>query len=127
MLQAMSQGNDGSMCSIHANSASGALVRLAQYAALAGLDQQTANLWIANSVDLILHIGWINKIRRVTSVIEVREAEGLLVNYNTVFKPSADGRAVPNPGHMQSATMDRLVAAGFDRRLMERPEGWWAE
>lgn len=126
MLQAMSQGNDGSMCSIHANSASGALVRLAQYAALAGLDQQTANLWIANSVDLILHIGWINKIRRVTSVIEVREAEGLLVNYNTVFKPSADGRAVPNPGHMQSATMDRLVAAGFDRRLMERPEGWWA-
>ncbi len=126
MLQAMSHGNDGSMCSIHANSAAGALVRLAQYASLAGLDQETANLWIANSVDLIVHIGWISKIRRVTSVIEVREAEGLLVNYNTVFKPASDGRAVPNPGHMQSATMDRIVAAGFDRGLLERREGWWA-
>ncbi len=126
MLQAMSQGNDGSMCSIHANSASGALVRLAQYAALAGLEQATANLWIANSVDLIVHIGWVNKIRRITSVVEVREAEGLLVNYNTVFKPSADGRAVPNPGHMQTATMDRLVESGFDRRLLERLDGWWA-
>ena len=127
MLQAMSQGNDGSMCSIHANSAPGALVRLAQYAALAGLDQATANLWIANSVDLILHIGWINKIRRITSIIEVREAEGLLVNYNTVFTPAADGRAVPNPGHIQSSTMERVVAAGFDRRLMERREGWWEQ
>ena len=49
MLKAMSQGNDGSMCSIHANSAPSALGRLAVYANEAGYDLETANLRIAEA------------------------------------------------------------------------------
>ena len=75
-------------------------------------------------MDLIIHIGWVDQVRRITSVIELTgglEADGRLIAYNTVFKPAADGRAVPNPGRIQASTMDRLVAAGFDPRLMEKP------
>ena len=62
MLKAMSQGNDGSMCSIHANSASSALGRLAVYADEAGYDLEAANLRIAEAIDLyIIHIGWVGQ------------------------------------------------------------------
>ena len=53
------------------------------------------------------------------------EQDGRLIAYNTVFKPAADGRAVPNPGRIQTSTMARLVAAGFDPMLMEKLDGWW--
>ena len=66
MLRAMSQGNDGSMSSIHADSSKGAIVRLGMYTAEAGLDEQTSNKWIANAVDLIIHLGWVEGVRRVT-------------------------------------------------------------
>ncbi len=128
MLKAMSQGNDGSMCSIHANSASSALGRLAVYANEAGYDLEAANLRIAEAIDLIIHIGWVGQVRRITSVIELTgrlEQDGRLIAYNTVFKPAADGRAVPNPGRIQTSTLQRLVAAGFDSMLMEKPDGWW--
>ena len=76
MLRAMSQGNDGSMSSIHADSSKGAIVRLGMYTAEAGLDEETSNKWIANAVDLIIHLGWVDGVRRVTSVREVLGGRG---------------------------------------------------
>ena len=62
MLLAMSQGNDGSMCSIHADSSKGVFGRLAMYAAMTRerLDPDVTNLLVANAVDLIVHLGWVD-------------------------------------------------------------------
>ena len=124
MLRAMSQGNDGSMSSIHADSSKGAVVRLGMYTAEAGLDEETSNKWIANAVDLIVHLGWVDGMRRVTSVREVLEAEARQIATNEVYRPAADGKAVPAPGPtIRNDTLARLVDAGFDAVLPDRPIG----
>ena len=126
MLRAMSQGNDGSMSSIHADSSKGAIVRLGMYTAEAGLDEQTSNKWIANAVDLIIHLGWVEGVRRVTSIREVLEAEDRQIATNEVYRPSGDGRATPAPGPtIRNDTLTRLVAAGFDASYLASPAGWW--
>jgi hypothetical protein len=55
MLNAMSQGNDGSMCTIHANSSDGVFDRVAAYCIQAPehLDREATNLLLANAVDLV--------------------------------------------------------------------------
>ena len=126
MLRAMSQGNDGSMSSIHADSSKGALVRLGMYTAEAGLDEETSNKWIANAVDLIVHLGWVDGVRRVTSVREVLEAEARQIATHEVYRPSGDGRAAPAPGPtIRNETLGRLVAAGFDPAWLSEPSGRW--
>ena len=126
MLRAMSQGNDGSMSSIHADSSKGAIVRLGMYTAEAGLDEQTSNKWIANAVDLIVHVGWVDGVRRVTSVREVLDAEDRQIATNEVYRPSTDGRAVPAPGPtIRNDTLARLVRVGFDPEYLADPSGWW--
>ena len=126
MLRAMSQGNDGSMSSIHADSSKGALVRLGMYTAEAGFHEETSNKWIANAVDLIIHLGWVDGIRRVTSVREVLEAEARLIATNEIYQPASDGRAIPSPGPtIRHNTLTRLADAGFDPGLLDNPRGWW--
>lgn len=126
MLRAMSQGNDGSMSSIHADSTKGAIVRLGMYTAEAGLDEQTSNKWIANAVDLIIHVGWVDGVRRVTSIREVLDAEDRQIATNEVYRPTTDGRATPAPGPtIRNDTLDRLVRVGFDPSYLANPSGWW--
>ncbi|MFV2073867.1 MAG: CpaF family protein [Thermoanaerobaculales bacterium] len=126
MLRAMSQGNDGSMSSIHADSSKGAIVRLGMYTAEAGLDEQTSNKWIANAVDLIIHVGWVDGVRRVTSVREVLDAEDRQIATNEVYRPSGDGRATPAPGPtIRNDTLARLIRVGFDASYLANVAGWW--
>jgi len=126
MLLAMSQGNDGSMCSIHADSSKGVFGRLAMYAAMTGerLDPNVTNLLVANAVDLIVHLGWVGDIRRVTSVREVTGvADSGQVASNEVWSPGPDGAAVPDVPP-QTATLEALVRQGFDSSLLRRPQEW---
>jgi Flp pilus assembly CpaF family ATPase len=126
MLRAMSQGNDGSMSSIHADSSKGAIVRLGMYTAEAGLDEETSNKWIANALDLIIHLGWVDGVRRVTSVREVLEADARQIATNEIYRPASDGRAVPAPGPtIRNDTLTCLVEAGFDPSYLTNPAGWW--
>src|SRR5690606_22506584 len=55
MLNAMSQGNDGSMCTIHASGSDGVFDRVAAYCVQAPehLDRVASNLLAANAVDLV--------------------------------------------------------------------------
>jgi len=127
MLLCMSQGNDGSMCSVHADSSKGVFSRLAMYAAMTTerLEPQVTNLLVANAVDVVVHIGWINGVRRVTSIREVVSAEGDQVVSNEVWRPGADGRAVPGYP-LRDETLARLERHGFDRDLLTKPDGWWS-
>jgi Flp pilus assembly CpaF family ATPase len=127
MLLAMSQGNDGSMCSIHADSSRGVFGRLAMYAAMTPerLSPDVTNLLVANAVDLIVHLGWVEGERRITSVRQVTGAvEGTQVVSNELWRPDAGGSAAPAapPTPELMAKLDRF---GFDVEAHATANGWW--
>jgi Flp pilus assembly CpaF family ATPase len=132
MLNAMSQGNDGSLGTIHASSSAGVFKKLALYAAQSPerLDPQTTNLLVAESVHLVLHLNITDGGRRVvTSVREVVDADGLSVSSNEIFRPGPDGRAVPG-SPPSTRLLSTLAGAGFDPGLLDEartaPGGGWA-
>ena len=129
MLLAMSQGNDGSMCSIHADSSKGVFGRLAMYAAMTRerLDPDVTNLLVANAVKLIVHLGWIGGRRRITSVREVTgSVETGQVASNEVWAPAGDGRA-HGGGAASAALVELLERHGLDRAALSAGPGRWAQ
>jgi Flp pilus assembly CpaF family ATPase len=133
LLNAMSQGNDGSLCTIHANSSEGVFRRIASYAIQSPerLDVVATNLLVAGAVNFVLFIDSRYEVRRtgrvrrrfVSSVREVVDADDRMVISNEVFRPGPDGRAVPGA---PIRCMNELVLAGFDESYLARPQGWWA-
>ena len=129
MLNAMSQGNDGSLSTIHASSSAGVFRKLVLYAAQAPerLDPMATNLHIAEGLDLVVHLVFAADGRRVvSSVREVVDADGLQVVSNEILHPGPDGRAIPG-APLSTEAMDRLEAHGFDSYLLQRADGWWDE
>jgi pilus assembly protein CpaF len=132
MLNAMSQGNDGSMCTIHANASASAFSKLAMYAVQAPerLNLEATNLMVANAINFVVHIGMAavggeGGMRRfVSSVREIVGAEGPLVMSNEIFIPGYDKRAVPG-APLRDSTASDLAAVGFDSSVLLRPDGWW--
>ncbi|HTJ72645.1 MAG TPA: ATPase, T2SS/T4P/T4SS family [Actinospica sp.] len=125
MLNAMSQGNDGSMATIHASSSAGVFGKLAAYAAQAPerLDVPTVNLLIANAVNVIIYIKALKDgTRVVSSVREIVAAEGHQMISNEVFRPGRDSRAVPE-APWTVAMAERLIDAGLAPALVAH-RGW---
>ncbi|MCB1257381.1 MAG: CpaF family protein [Microthrixaceae bacterium] len=127
MLLAMSQGNDGSMCSVHADSSKGVFGRFAMYAAMTPerLIPDVTNLLVANAVALIVHLGWISGRRQVTSVRQVTGAvEGSQVVSNELWRPDSTGAGVPAaPPTPELAA--QLEEHGFDASTHAAARGWW--
>ena len=130
MLLAMSQGNDGSLCTLHADSSAAALTKIATYALMARerMPVEATNLLIAQSVGLVVHLARLSDgTRVVSSVREVTGADGRLVSSNEVFAPGPDGRA--RLAHaFTTRTWDRLVANGLEPEVVHeavRREAVW--
>jgi len=127
MCNAMSQGSDGSMATLHASSSRGAFTKLAAYAAQGPerLPVEATNLLTAAAVHFVVHLAESTDHHRVvSSVREVVDADGRQVVSNEVFCPGPDHRAVP-AGPLRAQTAAELAAAGYDTTLAERPGGWW--
>ena len=127
MLLAMSQGNDGSMCSVHADSSKGVFARLAMYAAMTRerLEPEVTNLLVANAVDLVVHLSWVDGVRRITSVREVTGTlEAGQISSNELWRPGPDGCARP-ASPPTPETLAAVTAAGFDAERFHTAEGWW--
>lgn len=129
MCNAMSQGNDGSMATLHASSSRIAFVRLASYAAQGAerLSLDATALLVASAVHFVVHLARAaDRITRVVSSIrEIVDADGPLVVSNEVYRPGSDGRARPVAGALRTDTVDELVHAGLDPVVLDQPEGWW--
>jgi Flp pilus assembly CpaF family ATPase len=126
MLNAMSQGNDGSMCTLHSDSSATVFNKLGLYGMQSPeqLPLEVTNELAAAAVDLVI---WINKGpkgRFVGSVRQVLHANGRQVVTNELFKPGIDGRAVPGTP-IPIDLRDELIAHGYDHSLHERKDGWW--
>lgn len=115
------------MCTLHADSSEGAFARLAGYAIQAPerLPLEGTNLVAASAIDLVVFMVRRGGRRFVSSVREVVGANGVDVVTNEVFRPGPESRAVPGIP-FRAATLETLVAAGFDPSLLARPEGWWS-
>lgn len=127
LLNSMSQGNDGTMSTIHASSSAGVFRKLALYAAQSPerLDVATTNMHIAEGLDLVVQLRKTEDSRRyVTSVREVVDADGQQVSSNEIFRPGPDGRAVPG-APPSTELVERLTYHGFDPMLLQRRTGWW--
>ncbi|MDP9404528.1 MAG: Flp pilus assembly complex ATPase component TadA [Actinomycetota bacterium] len=126
MLNAMSQGNDGSMCTVHADSSATVFNKLALYAMQAPerLPMEATMLLAAAAIDLVVFIAKTRQGRFVSSVRQVVGAEGAVVVTNEVFRPGADGRAVPG-SPIPADLLEDLVAEGYEPALHRRATGWW--
>lgn len=115
-LNAMSQGTDGSMATLHASSSQAAFLKIAAYAAQGpeALPIEATHLLVASGVHFVIFLDWAADGRRVvSSVREVVGADGMQVASNEVWRPGPDGAAVPGVPP-RASTMVELIAAGFD-------------
>lgn len=131
MCNAMSQGNDGSMATLHASTSRGAFTKLAAYAVQGPerLPLEATNLLVATALDFVVHLdkprGNDGK-RVVSSIREVVDADDKQIVSNEVFRPGPDLRAVPGVP-LRTETVEDLTAAGFDPNSFQRPEWWWRQ
>jgi Flp pilus assembly CpaF family ATPase len=126
MLNAMSQGNDGSMCTIHTDSSGGVFRKLALYALQSPerLPMDATLLLASAALDLLVFIAKTSEGRFVSSIRQVTGFDGKQVLTNELFRPGPDGRAVPGTP-IPADLLTELVRVGYDPALHENPSGWW--
>ncbi|MEO6701504.1 MAG: ATPase, T2SS/T4P/T4SS family [Jatrophihabitantaceae bacterium] len=115
MCNAMSQGNDGSMATLHASSSRIAFTRLAAYSAQGPerLPLEATNLLIASAVHFVIHLAQTpDGVRVVSSVREVVDADDRQIVSNEVYQPGPDRRAIP-AAPLRGETAEELITAGL--------------
>ncbi len=88
MLQAMNTGHDGSLTTLHANSARDALTRLETLVAMAGLNLSNKALrhYISSALNVIIQLTRLSDgTRKVTGIQEVTGMEGEVVTTQEIF------------------------------------------
>lgn len=119
MLLAMSQGNEGSMTTIHADSSKNVFNRIITYAATLAqppIEPHHATLLIRDAVHFVVHVGLAAGRRAVQSIREVDPTSEDRVLSTEVFVPGRDGAAEPGFGVTSQAHRAVLEANGFDVR-----------
>lgn len=124
MLQAMNTGHDGSMTTIHANSARDGISRLENMIAMAGLEMplRAMRSQVASAVNLIVQVSRLQDgSRRMTSITEISGMEGDIISMQEIFRfertgLEPDGKIL---GHftatgLRSVYSDRFQRWGFN-------------
>jgi pilus assembly protein CpaF len=133
MLQAMNTGHDGSLTTVHANSARDALHRLEMLVLMAGVELPVKAIreQIAGGFDLLVHISrLVDGSRRVTQITEIAGMEGDVITLQDLFVARAPDSF--NGGH-ESRLLEPLESTrlrpGFLSKLMangvELPATLW--
>jgi len=89
MLQAMNTGHDGSMTTVHANTARDALSRVEQMIGMSGIDisPKSAREQIASAIHVVLQLKRLSDgRRRLTSLAEVTGMEGEMILMQEIFR-----------------------------------------
>ncbi|MBE7210177.1 MAG: CpaF family protein [Gluconacetobacter diazotrophicus] len=125
MLQAMNTGHDGSMSTIHANTARDALTRIENMVQMGnmGLPSAAIRRQIVSAVDLIVQIErQRDGVRRVVQVTEVCGMEGEIVVLNDLFRLQQTGEIAAGQrnsryevSRARPSFWSRLVGFGLDR------------
>jgi pilus assembly protein CpaF len=121
MLQAMNTGHDGSMTTIHANSARDGVSRLENMIAMAGIDMpiKAMRSQISSAVNLIVQASRLQDgSRRMTSITEITGMEGDVISMQEIFRYQRVGLTPDNKiiGH--------FTATGVRSHFSERFKLW---
>ncbi|NKB27073.1 MAG: CpaF family protein [Rhodobacteraceae bacterium] len=121
MLQAMNTGHDGSMTTIHANSARDAVSRLENMIAMAGIEMpiKAVRAQIASAVNLVVQASRLQDgLRRMVSITEITGMEGDVISMQEVFRYQRTGLTPENKiiGH--------FTASGVRSHYSERFKMW---
>ncbi|MEW5773577.1 MAG: CpaF family protein [Thermodesulfobacteriota bacterium] len=117
MLQAMNTGHDGSLTTIHANSARDALMRLETMVAMAGLAIEPRSLkrYIASALDVVVQIARLGDgSRKLLSLQEITGMEGEMITMQEIFGFEQTG--VDENGKVRG----RFRSAGVRPKFAER-------
>ncbi len=122
MLQAMNTGHDGSMTTVHANTARDALGRLEQMVTMMGVDfpLQAIRAQIASGLNMVVQLSRLSDgTRRVMSISEITGMEGQVITMQDIFVfrrsgKRADGMVVGDfrATGIRPRCFDELLAAG---------------
>jgi len=123
MLQAMNTGHDGSMTTIHANTARDSLSRVEQMIGMSGLDvpARSARAQIASAIHIVIQIGRMSDgRRRIVSLAEITGMEGEVITMQEVFRYRQTGMGANGEvlGHFEATGIrprfvDELGAHGI--------------
>lgn len=119
MLMAMSQGNNGSMCTMHADGTRSVFPKLAAYLSMAstGLPVETVNVLLASALHFVIFIENSGGCRRIASIREVVDTDGNNIVSNEVV--IRNGRAETQwPFPIRSVTRELLEQHGFHQSMM---------
>ena len=124
MLQAMNTGHDGSMTTIHANSARDGISRLENMIAISGIEMpiKAMRSQISSAVNLIVQASRLQDgSRRMVSITEITGMEGEVISMQEVFRyerlgVEANGKIIGrfNATGIRSAYSDRFKQWGYD-------------
>jgi pilus assembly protein CpaF len=118
MMQAMNTGHDGSMSTIHANSARDALARIENMILMANVNLpiHAIRSQMASAIDIVVHTARMRDgVRRVTEIVEVAGIEGDVIQLSVLFTYRYLGE---NPdGTLRSAFEATGTRPGFLSRL----------
>ena len=129
MLSAMSQGNDGSLSTIHARDAKDVFERLATYAAqYEGLSFEVSHALIGGAIDFVVFVRKNPRMdgrRTVMEVLEVTGSSDGRVTRSRIFTESpVDGRAERDP-EVAIVRAKALAEAGYDDSLAYAGDFGW--
>ena len=120
----MNTGHDGSMTTVHANTARDALGRVEQMVTMMGVDfpMQAIRSQIASGLHFVVQLSRLSDgTRRVMSISEITGMEGQIITMQDIFVfrrrgKSEDGRVVGEfiATGIRPRCYDQLVAAGIE-------------
>jgi pilus assembly protein CpaF len=123
MLQAMNTGHEGSMTTIHANTARDALSRLESMVAMASLNLPARSLrqQIASAISIVVQVSRLSDgTRKVTNISEITGQEEDVISMQDVFTfvrkgIGPDGKVIGTfaPSGIRPKFLDRLRIAGI--------------
>jgi pilus assembly protein CpaF len=132
MLQAMNTGHDGSLTTVHANSARDALHRLEMLVLMAGVELpiKAVREQIAGGFDLLVHIGrLVDGSRRVTQITEIAGMEGDVITLQDLFIARAPevraGEASSLLGPLQATALRPGFLSKLAANGVELPPSAW--
>jgi pilus assembly protein CpaF len=128
MLQAMNTGHDGSLSTVHANTARDALSRIETMVLMAGIDLPVRAIrqQVASALDAVVHLERLEDgSRRVTAIAEVQRMESDVITMQELFKfqideITAEGKIV---GALRPTGLRPAFVTKFEKRGIPLPLG----
>ena len=126
MMQAMNTGHEGSMTTLHANSAHDTIARLEMMLAMGGFDvpMRVIREYVASAIHLVIHLSRLPNGQRVMSeIVEVAAADEHGVRLRRIHRldPASAGATIGEGAHSGTGELPTFLSRLSDRGITLDP------